>query len=290
MSVYIDGYLIDASLTETHKLSSNVTKYPVESGAKITDHISNEPREVTIEGIVSDTPIGNVATVRASATASPTGSLDFLPSDEALAKLEALWESREPVPIQTTLAGGKSYENMALMDLDIPVDETTGHALRFTATFQQIKIVTNNRTIVRSALGTGGQKKKSAVPVIVVDDGNRGPLITNDGRSAEWNAKKGRYEYAKFTPGQVGGTTGVPVPDSQLSQAKAQANADLKERQAAEAAENNTYFDQEADEWRNTNGTPVTQQQLRGMNGTSPTQGSSDQPWWSVAPEEGNVR
>jgi hypothetical protein len=263
MSVYIDGYLIDAALSEGHKLSSTVTKYPTESGSKISDHIQNEPRAVTIEGIVSDTPIGNVATVRANATASATGALDFLPTDEALAKLEALWESREPVTVQTSLVGGKTYESMALTDLDIPVDETTGHALRFTAVFEQIKIVQNNRTIVRVAnAGLGGKSKKSAVPVVVVDDGNRGALVTNDGRAAIWNPDKGRYEYGQLTPGKPFQPSGVPVPDSQLSQAKAQANQRLDAQREADEAANSTYFDQGAGEWRNTDGTSVTQSQL----------------------------
>jgi hypothetical protein len=97
MSIWIDNFLIDAALSESHKMTANTTKYPTESGSKLTDNIRNEPREVRIVGIVSDTPIATVAAARASATASTTGGLNFLPSDEALAKLEALHESREPV-------------------------------------------------------------------------------------------------------------------------------------------------------------------------------------------------
>lgn len=147
MSVYIDGYLLDAALSETHTMSATVTKYPTESGSKLSDNISSDPRQVTIVGIVSDTPIGIVAAVRASASASVTGGLDFLPTDEAFAMLERLHESREPVPIDTTL---RRYESMALTDLVILCDETTGHALNFTASFVQIRIINNNRTIVRA--------------------------------------------------------------------------------------------------------------------------------------------
>lgn len=271
MSVYIDGFLIDAALSESHKMSANATKYPTESGSKLTDNIQNEPREVTIVGIVSDTPIGTVAAARGSASAAAAGGLDFLPTDEALAKLEALYESREPVPIDTTR---RRYESMALIDLEITDDETTGHALNFTATFQQIKIINNNRTIVRvDGLGNGAKKKKSGVPVVVVHNGPA-KIVTRNGYDAAWNPAKGRYEYAT-SKGQPGGT---PVPDTDLNEGLQ--NGGLG------ADSNSTYFDQESDEWRNTDGTSVTQAQIAGKNGGTSVQGA--QGWY--APESGLVR
>lgn len=267
-AVYLDGYLIDCVLTESHKLTASATKYPTESGSKLSDNIQNEPREVTIEGIVSDTPIGNVATVRSSTTAAAGTSLDFLPSDEALAKLESLYESREPVPIDSTLL---RYENMALTSLEITVDQQTGHALNFTATFQQIKIVDNNRTLIRvDGLGNGNKNKKSGVPVVVVHNGPS-KIVTRAGYDGAWNPTKGRYEYAT-SKGLPGGTA---IPDTDL-------NAGLQNGGLG-PDENTTYFDQESDEWRNSDGTSVTQSQLDAKRSTL-TQGEVDSgarpSWW----------
>lgn len=156
MSVMIDGYVIDVAVSENHEFPSEVTQLPVESGADLTDHVRNRPVVVTLEGVVSDTPIGTVASLRAPGS---------LPSEEALAKLREIRARREPVTIVTSLG---TYENMALLNLSAPRSSDTGEALRFTATFQQIELKTNERTTVRvepprakKRLSRGSKQSKS---------------------------------------------------------------------------------------------------------------------------------
>lgn len=157
--IMIGTYIIDAALTEEHNFDSDVTEYPVEQAGDGTDNIRPKPITVTIEGIVSDTPIGKMVDIRVNQ--GDNGQLDFTPSADALAALTAIRDARLPVPIVTSL---KAYDNMAMTSLKIPRDAATGAALRFTADFQQIIFVTNNRTTVRVAtpdaqrprlLGTG---------------------------------------------------------------------------------------------------------------------------------------
>lgn len=164
MSVRINNYLIDAALSESHSYPSDVTSFPVEKGetSDLTDHIRNEPIEVEIEGIVSNTPIGATALARENETAEAGEELEFLPSEEALARLERIRARRLPVTIQTSL---KVYENMALIGLDVPRDPTTGRALRFTARFRQITTVTNLRTTIRTATPAGRAKTKLGAKV-----------------------------------------------------------------------------------------------------------------------------
>lgn len=146
--ILIGDYQIDASLSETHSYSCEVTEYPVEQGSAISDNVRPKPIVVTIEGIVSDTPIGSIADLR-------NGNGDQLPSVGALAALLAIRDARQPITIATSLS---RFENMVLTDLEIPRDSKTGAALCFTATFQQITIVTNLRTTVRTI------KKRTAKP------------------------------------------------------------------------------------------------------------------------------
>lgn len=157
---------LDASISEQHGFESEVTEHPVEEGADIADHVRARPIVVTIEGVVSDAPIGPVATRRTA---------NALPSDDALAKLLAIRDAREPVTIQTTLGNkspnevGKVYQNMVLTSLSIPRDSATGFALRFSATFTQIQLVTNERTTVRVSVPRGAKKvnlgNKPSAPV-----------------------------------------------------------------------------------------------------------------------------
>src|SRR5262249_25238178 len=46
----------------------------------------------------------------------------------------------------------RRFENMVMTSLSVPRNAQTGAALRFSATFQQVVFVTNNRTTVRVAV------------------------------------------------------------------------------------------------------------------------------------------
>jgi hypothetical protein len=156
--ILINGFMIDAALTETHTLESDVTAFPVESGSMVTDNVRPKPRTVEIDGIVTDTPLpGAVANARGTLDAK--GNFAHAPSDDALAALEAIYLGREPVEIVTEL---KTYPNMVMSSLTIPRDADTGHALQFNATFTEVIFITNNRTLIKVAppldTGLGGKK------------------------------------------------------------------------------------------------------------------------------------
>jgi len=135
--VSIDGFLIDATVTEGHSFDSEVTAYPVESGADIADNIRAKPLRITLDCVVSDTPLAP-AIVNARRGQG-------LPSAEIYNRLLVMRDKREPVTVVTTLA---VFKNMALETLSIPRNATDGHSLRFSVTFVQVKIVSNLHAVV----------------------------------------------------------------------------------------------------------------------------------------------
>ncbi len=155
---FIDGFELDVAVSEEHGFESDVTSYPIEDGSNTTDHVHNSPLTVTIEGVVSDTPIGAIRDTRAGTT---------LPSDDALAHLKRIREAREPVTIETSLG---VYDNMVMTALTVPRDARTGHALRFTAAFTQVTIVENERTTVVTRKPNGRAKQKLGNLVMYVAD------------------------------------------------------------------------------------------------------------------------
>src|SRR5687767_4349391 len=48
---------LDATTNETHEAPSTITDHAVEQGASISDHIRPEADRLTIEGVISNTPI-----------------------------------------------------------------------------------------------------------------------------------------------------------------------------------------------------------------------------------------
>jgi len=47
----------DCTIQEGHDQGGSATQFPVEEGSKISDHIDLEPKKITLEGFVSNTPI-----------------------------------------------------------------------------------------------------------------------------------------------------------------------------------------------------------------------------------------
>lgn len=127
---------LDASLRESHKFSSKITSFPVENGADITDNILINPKQLTIEGFITDTPVKYLAGIRdALSAASGSGS----PSKSAFETLQKIQESRTLITIVTGL---KTYENMAIESIEFPRDPKTGQTLRFSISLKEVILTT----------------------------------------------------------------------------------------------------------------------------------------------------
>ncbi len=172
MPTYIEGFEIDAVVTEDHQLDMEITDHPVEKGVDITDHARLKPRMITMECVVSDTPVGGLAERRGmtvdglagtpNVDISPDG--DFIASDVARAWLEALQQKRKVITVSTEWIrtdgsrGYKSYDNMMVQSIGENISADTGDAYRCKVTFKQINYVTNNRTTVKVAVPRAKKK------------------------------------------------------------------------------------------------------------------------------------
>jgi hypothetical protein len=146
--VAIDGFLIDATLSETHEHPSKVTEFPVEKGIDIADNIRPEPIKITLECVVSDTPLGRVKQARESAAQAGGAVSSDPPSMQAYKKLIAIRDKREPVLVQTSL---KDFPSMALENVSVPRKSGEPDQLMFTVTLVQIEVVENARRTVQVA-------------------------------------------------------------------------------------------------------------------------------------------
>lgn len=151
--ITIAGFAIDAALRLEPAFEADVTELPVERGGAITDHVRARPITVTIEGVVSDTPLPGVAELREEGS---------LPSADARIRLFEIWNAREPVTIETENA---TYADMVMQSFHVPEDGTTGDACHFTATFKQVRLVTNSRTSVQVSTPRAAKKiNRGTVP------------------------------------------------------------------------------------------------------------------------------
>lgn len=167
--VQIEEFILDVVLSEQHRLSCDVTEFPVEDGGSFSDNIRPKPIELTIEGVITNAPLPSMQAAQlakgipqiglpdtVSGGSNTPAVIQYLRSDQAYRYLKYLWERRASVTIRTSLG---VFQNMAPLDLDIPRDARTGDAIKFTASFRQIQTVTNDRLKTRVP-GFGGKNRR----------------------------------------------------------------------------------------------------------------------------------
>ena len=155
---------VDAAVSLKHSLSSSLTKNPVEEGAKVTDHVELEPQGLSIQGVISDTPLdfqvlndlvnGNFKNIGKSFKDGIKSSLGKTSrSIEQYQAIVELWKSREPFQVIT---GFKVYDSMILTKFEVDQNATTGRAMHFTAEMEQIRIVSSQGIAGSLGGGLGG--------------------------------------------------------------------------------------------------------------------------------------
>ena len=152
------------------KFSSEITDHPVESGSNVADNIRRNATEFTLEAIVSDSPIGEIAEHESrridEVTEAVFGSDAVpLPSAEAYDRLLAIHNEKRLVTIEIPVASrnGKpakrTFQNMGIQDITLPMNIGTSGGLFFSVSFKEVRVVTNRRTTIRTAVPRGAGKK-----------------------------------------------------------------------------------------------------------------------------------
>lgn len=130
----VDVIELDVSISEDHKYTSKVTSFPIENGTNVSDHIINLPEIVTIEGIVSDTPL-NI----------------FSLGNRSIDAFNSLVQIHRDKKIVTLVTGIKVYQNMVMTVLNVPRSLETGQSLTFNLEFQKVLLDSFVRTQLETA-------------------------------------------------------------------------------------------------------------------------------------------
>ena len=122
---------LDVTLDATLSGVMTVTSFPVEDGVDISDHAQKQPDTVSFRALVSSTPLRFFSFSPIIGDARPRAAFEILTE---------LQETPELVRIVTDL---KTYDSMGLISLSAPRRSDTKHALMFTATFREVRIVSS---------------------------------------------------------------------------------------------------------------------------------------------------
>lgn len=137
----VGAIALDATVSEEHSADADITSHPVEDGAPVSDHIRAQPDTITLQGIISDTPISE-ADRRATDDTESAG--------RAEKAFHALRQLRDTGQVVDVITGLHVYRSMAVKSLRAPRDARTGDALRFTITLAQVRKVQTQTVAIQA--------------------------------------------------------------------------------------------------------------------------------------------
>jgi hypothetical protein len=153
-AVELGSLTLDASLSEDHASEVELTDNPVETGVNITDHKRKKPAQVTIVGVISNTPLEFLSFL--------SGLNDR--AETAWQTLKDLQAGEELLTIVTTL---QVYENMQIVSLSAPRNKDLGNTLEFTAVCREVFTADSETveapTVARPPKAKAGVKPTSEV-------------------------------------------------------------------------------------------------------------------------------
>jgi hypothetical protein len=142
---------LDATVNENHSTEVNITEQPIETGAKITDHIQPKPDSLRLDAVITDFPIGPL-----KAQGSKGRAVALYQQIKGLQLAATLFEVR---------TGIERYQNMAIKSMSPMRNKDTKGAVKFSIAFQRVTLVDSQTvpvkiTKVRKAQGkvTGGKQ------------------------------------------------------------------------------------------------------------------------------------
>lgn len=138
LSSYAQGHepvylILDCTISETPEYAFSPTQSQIEDGATISDHVTQKPLRLTVEGMISDTPVSLTRP-----PASPFAGTQ--PSERAFAWLEQLALNKTPFDF---VGGFRTYKSMVITEFRPVRNAQTGQALVFTCVMEQLVIVSS---------------------------------------------------------------------------------------------------------------------------------------------------
>lgn len=137
---------LDALLTESTSLRSQITEYPVEDGSVISDHITHDAETLSIEGVI--TSAGTLFNIS-------KGKTKLVSAKETLRQLHV---SRSLITVTT---GIDMYEDFAIENCEISRSAEGGEKFDVSMTLKKIKKVTLRTAEIPPEKTSGKAKGKA---------------------------------------------------------------------------------------------------------------------------------
>lgn len=165
----LDTIVLDASLSEVHESDADVTEFPVEEGANISDNVRQKPQTLQVEALISDFHLSNEGRTSASSGGPPSaqrplGSNQIQNTNGATLKgskgsarttllvLEDYQAKGTLIDVETGL---KTYRNMVIKSIRTPRDKNLKNGIKCTINLQTIIVVKSQSVVIKQSVPKG---------------------------------------------------------------------------------------------------------------------------------------
>lgn len=125
--VAVDSQItFDATVSEQHNSVLTITEHPTEVGATVSDHAQKEPDEITIQSIISDTPI--LLDIADRQPSVPGGN----PDNRAQQAFQELRRLQDTAALLVVTTETHVYQDMMIKSIAVPKDAARRHILDVT--------------------------------------------------------------------------------------------------------------------------------------------------------------
>lgn len=180
----LGGIQMDATISEDHSEQTRITSNPVEFGPDISDHVIIEPAELTVVGVVSDTPLGLAALdALTDSIADVFGgeiSNGGTRSQQAYEAMLQLKNNREPIVVSTKL---KEYQNMVVSGVNTFQDKSSSHVANMRISFKEV-IITESEFIEVSKEDVNSEVAASATTAS--ERGRINTVVPDENKQQSW--------------------------------------------------------------------------------------------------------
>lgn len=166
----IDTIQLDALLSEKYVEPVITTQHPVEEGADPTDHARVLPGRLTLEAIITNTPIPEID--RTERGPAPQGRAGY-----AARQYRALQDLKNGRAV-TVETATRTYKDMQITELAQSIDSKLGiDAVQFTVQLQKVIFVNTELVRLERVTAPTSIPKK---PTNKTDQGKQGPIEEKD--------------------------------------------------------------------------------------------------------------
>ena len=168
---------LDATIQEVHEYRNEISEYPIEDGSVLSDNIRLMPDTLQMTGFITNSPVTPGQDNKAEVVTMDNGKVEVKNfkregqnnnvefAQDVLLRVSGrrIQGANVEPELVTVVTGLRVYDSMAIENLRMPRDASTGLALRFECTLKKVKKVRTETVVIPNPKPNDKNRTQSTV-------------------------------------------------------------------------------------------------------------------------------